>query len=293
MKVACIPAYNEERTIAKVVIGCQEFVDRVIVYDDGSKDKTSIIAERLGADVIRGEQNTGKGQALRMLFKTARKLGADVMITIDADDQHNPADIPKLVEPIEEGEADIVIGARFMGEGTKMPQHRRVVNKILNVLTLEGVADTQSGFRAYGKAAIQQVLPAEMGMGVDSEILLDAASKGLTIEEVPIVASYGVGRTSKLNPFYHTLDVVFSLVKLASIRHPLLSFGVPGLALVVGGLYYLVLTIQLYSSQGTVTVLTLTYGMLAFAITMFGLLALFAGVILFTMSTLIRQERGI
>lgn len=261
----------------------------MIVYDDGSRDKTAVIAERLGADVVREERNTGKGQALRTLFKVARKLNADVMVTIDADDQHDTADIPKLVEPIEKGQADIVIGSRFMDGRTDMPGHRRVVNRILNAITLEGITDTQSGFRAYGKAAIQQILPSEMGMGVDSEILIDAANKNLTIEEVPIVAAYGMKGTSKLNPFYHTLDVFFSALKLASIRHPLLTFGLPGAAFILAGLYYLVHTIQLYTSQGTITVLTLTYGLIAFAVTMLGLLALFTGVILFTISTLIRK----
>jgi glycosyltransferase involved in cell wall biosynthesis len=292
LKVACIPALNEERTIAMMVLGCQRYVDRVIVCDDGSSDMTSEIAKRLGAQVIRHDTNVGKGEALRSLFKAAKSLGADVMVTIDGDAQHDPNEIPKLLKAMEETGADIVIGSRFLEGGESVPGHRRVVNRLLNVMTLDGVSDTQSGFRAYGKRAVDDLLPAERGMGVDSEILIDAAAGGLTIVEVPIAVSYGVGVTSKLNPAHHTLDVGFSLIKLTSIRHPLLFYGVPGAALVLVGVYYLVRTVTLFSEQQVVTNLTLTYGLLAFSITLFGLLALFTGVILFTVSTLVRKGQA-
>jgi glycosyltransferase involved in cell wall biosynthesis len=287
--VACIPAYNEERTIAKVIVGCQDYVDKVIVCDDGSVDMTSAIAERLGAEVIRQKRNLGKGEALRSLFKAARKTGAEVMITIDADDQHHPSDIPRLLEPVKKGEADVVIGSRFLANNNRVPEHRRIVNRLLNLITLDGLSDTQSGFRAYSRKAIESLRPAEMGMGVDSEILIDAAEGGLTIVEVPVGVTYGIGKTSKLNPAHHTLDVVFSIIKLTSIRHPLLFYGVPGGVLIAIGIYYFFRTATLFSSQQTITSLTLTYGLLAFAITIFGLLAFFTGVILFTISTLVRK----
>jgi glycosyltransferase involved in cell wall biosynthesis len=290
-RVACIPAYNEERTIAMVVIECQAFVDRVIVCDDGSQDMTSDIASRLGAEVIRHDRNMGKGQALRSLFLAVRKLGCDMMITVDADAQHDPKEIPKLLAPLESGEADIVIGSRFLESKGSVPQHRLVVNKLFNLMTLDGISDTQSGFRAYGKKAIQRILPAEAGMGVDSEILMDAASDGLRIVEVPITVSYGVGKTSKLNPVHHSLDVIFSIVKLTSIRHPLIFYGSPGAALVVVGLYYFYRTVTLFSSQQQITTLTLTYGLIAFSVTIFGLLALFTGVILFTISSVVRKSQ--
>jgi len=289
--VACIPAYNEERTIAMVVVECQAYVDKVIVCDDGSQDMTAEIARRLGAEVIRHDQNMGKGQALRSLFLAVKKLGSDVMITVDADAQHDPGEIPKLLAPLESGEADIVIGSRFLQSKGSVPQHRRVVNKLFNLMTLDGISDTQSGFRAYGKKAVQRILPAEAGMGVDSEILMDAASDGLRIVEVPITVSYGVGKTSKLNPAHHTLDVFFSIIKITSIRHPLVFYGIPGSALVLVGLYYFYRTIALFSGQQQITTLTLTYGLVAFAVTIFGLLALFTGVILFTISSVVRKSQ--
>jgi glycosyltransferase involved in cell wall biosynthesis len=291
LRVACIPAYNEERTIAKVVVGCQRNVDRVIVCDDGSNDMTAEIAERLGADVVRHPSNMGKGEALRTLFKAARNLGADVMVTIDADAQHDPVEIPQLLKELEKGAADIVIGSRFLGTGNSenVPSHRRVMNKLFNAMTVEGITDTQSGFRAYDKKAIDSIIPGEAGMGADSEILIDAASGGLIIEEVPIHVSYGIGRTSKLNPAHHSLDVLFSLVKLVSIRHPLLFYGIPGLALLTSGIYYSYKTLALFSRSQVISTLMLTYGFLAFALAIIGLLALFTAVILFTISTVIRK----
>ncbi|HID17259.1 TPA: glycosyltransferase family 2 protein, partial [Candidatus Bathyarchaeota archaeon] len=126
--IACIPAYNEEETIAKVVIQAQKNVDKVIVCDDGSNDLTGVIAEGLGAEVLRHERNLGKGAALRSLFRRAEELGADVTVTLDGDGQHDPADIPRLVEPILRGEADVVVGSRYFGgepAGEGMPRYRR------------------------------------------------------------------------------------------------------------------------------------------------------------------------
>jgi glycosyltransferase involved in cell wall biosynthesis len=114
--IACIPAYNEEKTIAKVVLLTKKYVDTVVVCDDGSADMTSELAEELGAEVIRHEKNRGYGAALASLFRRAREINADVMVTLDADYQHNPDYISRLVEPILKGEANMVIGSRFLAE---------------------------------------------------------------------------------------------------------------------------------------------------------------------------------
>lgn len=290
LKIACIPAYNAERTIARVVIGCQQHVDLVVVCDDGSEDLTGTIAERIGAQVVRHERNMGKGEALRTLFLVARKLNAEVMITLDADGQHDPNEIPKILNAFEQGSPDVVIGSRFMGTKSSVPRHRTMVNRLLNVMTTIGVTDTQSGFRGYGKRAIQTILPAEMGMGADSEIIMQASSQSLKIVEVPVSVKYGEGKTSIHNPIFHAFDVIFSIVKVVSIRHPLLFYGTPGLAFVAIGLGFALQTFERVSAQGIVTNLTLTYGLVAIAITFIGLLTLFTGVILFTLSTLIRSR---
>ena len=289
IKVACIPAYNEERTIGKVVVRALPFVDQVLVCDDGSADMTAAIAEKLGAKVIRHEQNMGKGEAFRSLFSACREMGADIMITIDGDDQHDPADIPKLVDPLAKGYADVVIGARFHGDNKGIPSYRKVGNRLLNSVTMGGVSDTQSGFRAYNKKAIESLRPSETGMGVDSEILMDASRQGLRVMEVPVSVMYGIGKTSTHNPIYHTVDVLTSAIKLTSIRHPMTFYGIPGLVITLIGVYFVAHAYLLFLGQQTITNLVITYALVGFSIGIFGLFTFFTGIILFTISTVVRK----
>ena len=125
--VAAIPAFNVEKTIARLVLETQKFVDVVLVCDDGSTDCTAEIAERMGADVIRHERNLGYGAAIKTLFSMARELNADVLVTLDGDGQHDPREIPRLIEPVLENNADIVLGSRFLGDKEKdneVPRYR-------------------------------------------------------------------------------------------------------------------------------------------------------------------------
>ena len=289
MRIACVPAYNEERTIARVVLGAQKHVDKVIVCDDGSSDLTGPIAERLGAKVIRHETNAGKGDALRSLFLASREAGADAMVTIDGDGQLDPDEIPRLLEALEREKADVVIGSRFIESSESVPTHRRLGNRILNSMTASGITDSQSGFRAYGKRAVETLLPAEMGMGADSEILMEAIRSKFRIVEVPVSVKYGGGKTSTHNPIFHTLDVMMSAVKLTSIRHPLLFYGTPGLVLTIAGLYYAYHALVLFAQQQTITNVTMTYELISFALALFGLLTLFTGIMLFTIVTVVRK----
>ncbi|MHB8567549.1 MAG: glycosyltransferase family 2 protein [Nitrososphaerales archaeon] len=288
--VACIPAYLEERSIAKVVIGSKKYVDSVIVCDDGSSDMTATIAEMLGAKVVRHKVNVGKGEALRSLFIASRELDVDVMITIDGDGQHDPDEIPRLLEPIVNGTADIVVGSRFLGDKNAIPSHRKIGNKLLNSLTVSGISDTQCGFRAYGREAIQSILPSEMGMGADSEILMEASRQHLRIVEVPVSVKYGIGGTSKRNAAYHIIDVFASIIKIITIKRPLLTFGGAGIILIIIGSYFAERAFQLLTATETVTNLLLTYGLIAFALFLTGFLTLFTGIILFSMSSLMRRE---
>ena len=288
--VACIPAFNEERTIAKVVLGAQKHVNEVVVCDDGSSDMTAEIAEKLGAKVIRHPRNMGKGEALRSLFLASRELDADVMVTLDGDAQHDPDDIVKLVEVIKNGTAEVVIGARFTDDKNVVPAHRRFGNKLLNFVTPSDVTDTQSGFRAYGKRAIMSILPAEMGMGVDSEILMEVAREGLTVAEIAVSVKYGIGKTSTHNPVYHILDVIFSVVKIVSVRHPMLFYGIPGLVLISAGIYFALQALIRFTQEQVISNNTMTYELIGFALTVFGLLTFFTGIILFTVSTVVRKR---
>lgn len=180
--VVGIPAFNVEKTIAKVVLQARKYVDWVVVCDDGSADMTAEIAEKLGADVVKHEKNLGYGGALKSLFRRAQELGADLMVTLDGDGQHNPAEIPMLVEPVLQGKADVVVGSRFLrdvkGKKNNVPRYRRLGIKAITGLTSAasslGLTDAQCGFRVYGRKALQGFSLFENGMGVSVEVLMEA-----------------------------------------------------------------------------------------------------------------------
>ena len=131
--VAAIPAFNEDRTIAKLVLEAQKHVDVVLVCDDGSEDMTGEIAERMGADVIRHEKNMGYGAAIKTLFTMAREVSADVLVTLDGDGQHDPKDIPFVVKPVLQNEVDVVIGSRFLEPEKEngVPKYRQLGIKVI------------------------------------------------------------------------------------------------------------------------------------------------------------------
>ena len=240
MIVAGIPAYNEEKTIAKVVLLAQKHVDRVIVCDDGSTDLTAEIAQKLGVVIIRHKKNLGYGVAIQSLFEKAKSMNADVMLTLDADGQHNPEDIPKLLKPIEDDEADIVIGSRFL-EGAKnnVPRYRRIGIRVITRMSngkVEGkVSDAQSGFRAYSKRAIRSLELQENGMGVSAEILMKSGAQNLRVKEVPIGINYKGLETSTHNPLRHGVNVVAAIFRLILFERPLDFLGIPGTILFLVG----------------------------------------------------------
>jgi glycosyltransferase involved in cell wall biosynthesis len=287
--VAAIPAFNEEATIARVVIGSGKHVDKVIVCDDGSSDMTGEIAERLGAEVIRHERNLGKGAAMRSLFDFAKRLGADVVVTIDADGQHDPDEIPKLIEPILSGKADIVIGSRSL-KASGMPRYRRIGRRVLDQATVAAghakVADTQSGFRAYSKEAVQSLEVSEFGIGIDSEILMKA--KGFRLAEVPISCKYKGVKGSTYNPIDHALSVLGTIVTLVGERHPMTFLGLPGLFLLFAGLYGWIWVINRYAEVQTLPMGT---ALVSSILLLIGIFTVFVGLILFTISGLVKRYR--
>ena len=189
--LACLPAYNEEGVIGELIKKITPLVDSVVVCDDGSTDLTSKESQDAGAFVIQHKQNKGKGAALQSLFNFARHSNADVIVTIDGDGQFLPEEIPKLTEDIENGKSDIVIGYRFETE-KDMPSYRKIGNKILDELSKTAsnlnLRDTQSGFRAYSKKAIEKINFKNNGFVADSEILIDASTKDLTISEQHVLS---------------------------------------------------------------------------------------------------------
>ena len=257
--VVGIPAFNEEHTIARVVLGAQKHAHVVVVCDDGSSDLTAEIAERLGAIVIRHEKNSGYGAALQSLFKRARELNADVLVTLDSDGQHDPEEIPLLLKPIKEGDGEVVLGSRFKDKkGTAdMPAYRqlgvKVITKLSNGSNKNAISDSQSGFRAYNKTALEKLGNiSENGMSASIELLRAIHKTGLSVCEVPISCKYGdtVGvRTSTQNFVTHGLGLLMSLIKLVVEERPLPFLGVPGIISMILGTLFGVWMIDMYASS--------------------------------------------
>lgn len=212
--VAVIPAYKEETTIADVLERTRSFVDEMIVVNDGSPDNTADVAQKHGAIVVSHIINRGLGAAIGTGFASAQKRGADVVITLDADGQHDPAEIPKFVEAIKNG-ADVVIGSRMLTR-SGMPWYRQVANLLGNVSTLvlfgAYVTDSQSGFRAFTKKALSKIEIKTNRMEVSSELIAEAKANGFVIVEVPIKAIYTDYSLSKGQSFFVGIKTLLKLV---------------------------------------------------------------------------------
>lgn len=239
MRVAVIPALDEERALGSVVLRAAQHVDRVLVVDDGSRDRTAEVALLAGAEVVRHARNQGKGAALRTGLRAAVERGADLLVLLDGDGQHDPDFIPAVLAPLARGEADLVVGARTLpGEGAPT-RARRAGRGLLDGATraVAGgtVHDTQSGYRAMTAKAAELLLPREDGMGVESEMLVRAREAGLRVAEVPVPEHYPADVRGHVAPSRQAASVVGALLREVRERHPLLVLGVPGLALLAFG----------------------------------------------------------
>jgi glycosyltransferase involved in cell wall biosynthesis len=248
--IVAIPAFNEALTIGSIVVSARRYADSIIVVDDGSDDDTAAIAESAGAEVIRNLTNQGYGSAIRASFEIARQREADVLVTLDADGQHNPADIPQLLNVMQKMGADIVIGSRFIDQSSrqKIPRYRILGMKLLDHATMLSsglkVTDSQSGFRAYSRNALGSITLFQNGMGVGSEILIRAADNNLKIEETGIVVYYDGTHVSSKGPIRHGLDVIVSIMRLVSLKYPLWLFGVLGLVFLFAAVVLVFFTVQ-------------------------------------------------
>ena len=216
-------------SIGSAVLHTRKYVDRVLVIDDGSTDRTAEVAELAGAEVIQHPINRGKGAALRSGFNAAK--GADIIVTMDADGQHHPSEIPKLVAPILEGEADVVNGSRYMnGRGKNTPRYRRLGQKVLdkatNISSGLDVTDSQSGFRAFAALTIPAFRFRESGFEIESEMLVDAALAKLRVKEVEIGVRYDVDSSTK-HPVSHGVRVLVKVLHDMELNRPLYYFTVP------------------------------------------------------------------
>jgi glycosyltransferase involved in cell wall biosynthesis len=287
-----IPAYNEEKNIAGIIARVKKYADAIIVCDDGSNDLTSEISEQLGAIVIKHSKNKGYGAAINSLFLKAKELESDIFLTFDADGQHRIEDIPIVSNPIIKNQVDIAIGSRFLDEKSEeMPNYRKVgiklITKVTNLSIKEKLTDSQSGFRAYSKKALNGIIPSDEGMGVSTEILIKASNLDLKIAEVPIKVSYE-GETSTKDPISHASSVIFSTIKFTSIHNPLKFYGIPGLLFLGIGLGFIAWTIQIYATHQEIIT---NVSLIGIGCIVLGTVLLMTGAILFSIVTVVNDKK--
>lgn len=219
--VIIIPAYNESRVIADVVAGLPKKLPGItkvtpLVIDDNSDDATKQQAEKAGAWVVRHEINLGAGGATITGFEAAQKMGADIVVTMDADGQHDPKDMPALIEPIVAGEADVALGSRLLRVAKGMPFYKKIGNNLLNIVTFVffgiWVSDSQSGYKAFSRKALEKIELSTVGYEFCSEICGQIKQKKLRYVEVPIRAIYTDYSRSKGQLALNAVNIVLSLL---------------------------------------------------------------------------------
>jgi len=218
-----IPAYNEENSIAGVVAGALEHADLVVVVDDGSKDLTAFRALDAGAVVIRHTRNGGKGAAVASLFRYAVEHQADTLVMIDGDGQHDTAEIPDVLAPCLTGEADVVVGSRYLSRRSEVPFHRVLGQRAFNVLTAvaSGVkcSDSQSGFRAFSRRALCAMRITESSFSVECEQQFEYRIHRLRLAEVPISCRYDL--PEKRSAYLQGTEVLYRLGAMSLRRRML------------------------------------------------------------------------
>jgi hypothetical protein len=292
--LVAIPCFNEELAIGSMVLQARSYADTVLVIDDGSKDRTAMIARAAGAEVIVHEKNSGKGTAIQNAFRYARDNGFDALVLMDGDGQHDPAEIPLLLEPVvgRNGHSvDVALGFRH-GQNTEMPAWRRVGKRVLDYATAAGgagvVTDSQCGYRAFGRRAIAEMagrLEAD-GFGVESEQLVLMKDAGLAHENVNITCKYdGIDGSTK-GPVEHALGVLRSVGRTIVQRKPLWFISLPGAVFFLGGFLLGLHVLQVFGET-----YQLAYGFAALASLniLLGASMVFMGVMLHAMGDVKRK----
>jgi len=284
-----LPAYNEELTIGSVVALAKKFGD-VLVVDDGSCDRTSQIALESGAIVLKHEVNKGKGCALKTGFKYALSQGYDIVVWLDSDGQHNPDEIPLLLDPIVKGEADLVIGSRYLNESKKeIPIYRRLGLWVLNKMTKMAASvevDSQSGFRAMNRKALESLDLNSDGYSIETDIIVKASERGIRLMEVPITVRYDVPNKHKKNPLTHGFGVLSDIVGLIGYKRPLLLFSILSVMAFIVASVLLYFGLRPYYGGGNVN-LTQTIGAGIFVI--IGIQLFIGGLMLNVLAKMVRE----
>jgi glycosyltransferase involved in cell wall biosynthesis len=276
--LAGIPAYNEARYVGSIVLQARQYVDEVVVVDDGSTDNTVRVAELAGATVVRHDGNKGYGAAIQTILSEAKKRNADVLVVLDADAQHDPNEIPRLIKPISEG-FDLVVGSRE-AQKDKTPRYRRIGKEVIfrsaRLASRTNISDSECGFRAFSRKAMSELDLQATGMAVSSETIVRAADKNLRITEVPISNIY-TADGSTLHPIRHGIDVFGRILVMISERRPLFVFGIAGGVLLVIGLVFGFRVIDIANTAGK---LAIGSAILTALFIIAGILSIFTGIIL-------------
>ncbi|MBV9357761.1 MAG: glycosyltransferase family 2 protein [Chloroflexi bacterium] len=289
--VAVICAFNEDKYIASVVLKARHRVDEVLVVDDGSSDLTRTLASEAGATVVTHTVNRGKGAAIKTGLQWALENQAQAAVLLDGDGQHRPDDIDQVVSAVLTGQADMVVGSRFIGRGRlTIPGWRMVGQHGLNALTAitsgQTLTDSQSGFRALSRRAMRVMSDTLHGNGfsVESEMQLVAMQHGLRTVEAPVEVDYDV--PLKRNPVAHGLQVIDGMLRLAGQARPLLFLSLPGLILLLMGIALGFAVVNLYAEYRQLAV---GYGLVTVLFVVVGVLGLFAGIMLHTIRALLLE----
>src|SRR6266498_3516963 len=285
--IAASHAYNEGTTIGSVVLKARQFASEVVVVDDGSTDDTAETAALAGAHVIRHARNLGKGMAIRSAWMYARERGPDAFVLLDGDHQHDPHDIPRIVEPILAATADVALGVRW-GKTSGMPLYRRIGKRALDYATAAAtkngmLTDSQCGFRVFSPRALDAIEPTDDGLSIESQMLVEAQERNLRIREVNIDARYDLDG-STLAPGKHGTSVLGRIITLVSEKRPLFFFGLSGVALLGVAIFLgLVVVERFYATRQLAIGYTFIVAMSAIV----GIISVFIGIVLNAMKKMI------
>lgn len=291
--LAIIPCYNEEIAIGSVVLKTKQHVDAVLVVDDRSMDDTAAIAKQAGAIIISHKKNQGKSIAIKTGFKYALAHNFDYVVTIDGDGQHNPSEIPAVLENVVNKEYDISIGFRF-GNNTEMPFWRKIGKRILDYATSFGngghVTDSQCGFRAFNKKAVESLTRSMNGeaFSVESEQLIKAHELGLGVANTTITCKYKNLNTSTKGPASHGASVLSYIIWLVAQKRPLLFIGVPGFIFVILGIFLGIYILQYYNQTH---VFLISYAILISIFSIVGALGMFIGLMLNVLPSIVKRSQ--
>jgi len=260
------------------------------VVDDGSRDRTIEIAAKAGATVVQHRVNQGKAAAVNTGFAYVRQLAPAAVVMLDGDGQHCAHDIPAVLAPVLDDEADIVVGSRYLDIHSEIPAYRQVgqhgLNIVTNVTSSVNLTDTQSGFRAFSAQALAALSFGQGGFSIESEMQFLASEHRLRVVEVPIKVIYA--EPAKRNPVSHGMQVVNAVLRLVGQKRPLLFFGFSGFATLLTSI---VLGFEVVNIFAQTHQLATGYAMLSVMLCLIGVVLLFAGIMLHSMRGMMIELR--